>query len=576
MLRGPELSGRTIKRFAVRGALAFLVFTAGPACAKPSEGQSKSSSNTREFQTEFPFSDTAFLLGGPHSDGLSKGKRYALDWGWEIEACPGGKPLTHRWVEASASGKVTKVGNERDLKDPFHSVVELSHGNFSGKDITTGYMHLANIQVNVDQEVQVGTKLGNPSCEVSPGGSTSGVHAHTYVKVNGEPVDIDGFTISGWRINAAEGNYQGTLTKAGEQTRTADKRRCDPGKCDDIRNDITRENNLQITGPQIAAPAPTTSTQSMEITASTLVPTPGLATAASPVPAISPVAKVVESPKPVASPQVAAKVPTTPPSPTRAPALPSNAAAPLEKAQPKADDLPLSYRAAEIALQGWFESLNPKSAKPKRYSDGRTQQEVFFVAGKQEDFEQWREYLQSVLQDSRRGLSARMMVKPFTLTWSLKSSTQNGINNTTRETGIAEYNGLHLWQSVPNGLSLAEKANTGYDDRYSVIWRMVSRNKIVYERPGLQNPAQAAAFFAKPVPSSTKNFSPWKDDQFSTEVWMSRSKPPKVEFLDYGISLLRVSTYMEVVFPTKAIADGIYCGSTPPGTENCLLIDGPR
>lgn len=156
----------------------------------------------------------------------------------EIRPCPSPTPKD-RFITASASGTIRKVGREDDPRDPFHSIVIVNHGMYE-----TGYMHLANISVQKGQVVKVGDLLGNPSCEVPPGGRATGVHAHTFVLKDGKPVPIDEFSFSGWRADYDEKNARGVFMKEGEVTRIADKGRCGPDEatiknCGGIRNDIT-------------------------------------------------------------------------------------------------------------------------------------------------------------------------------------------------------------------------------------------------------------------------------------------------------------------------------------------------
>lgn len=211
-------------------------------CAAPPEAQvSKpgvSSTSSKDLSLHLPFSNTWFLTGGPHSDGLSNGKRYALDFSPpEVIACPGGKPLENRFVEASGSGTVKRVGNEKDPTDKYHSIVEIEHIN----GLTTGYMHLANMRVRVDDKVEAGAKLGNPSCDKPPGGNTNGEHNHFYVLLNGQPTDIAGFEFSGWKAVADEGNYQGRMVK-GNLLRIANVGRCPTDNaCNGLRNDLIPE-----------------------------------------------------------------------------------------------------------------------------------------------------------------------------------------------------------------------------------------------------------------------------------------------------------------------------------------------
>lgn len=180
-------------------------------------GNTSGGDNSGKLNLLFPFQDTWYLTGGPHSDGLSNNVRYALDFAPKaILPCPGSGPLATETVTASESGKVVVVGNENDSTDPNHSVVKIEDAQ--GFDV--GYMHLADITVKVGQEVNADDPLGNPSCETSPGGQTTGIHVHEFLEKGGQPLPITDVTFDGLVVNAGNNNYQGALT--GEKTVTAD------------------------------------------------------------------------------------------------------------------------------------------------------------------------------------------------------------------------------------------------------------------------------------------------------------------------------------------------------------------
>lgn len=183
-----------------------------------------------------PFSGTWYLTGGPHSDGTSNGVRYALDFApKKAIACPGGAPLTNEEVVAVTAGTVTAVDDGTGANNATHSVVEIT----ASDGLTTGYMHLANISVHAGQQVDRGSPLGNPSCEIPKGGDTSGIHLHFYLERGGQAVAIAGTVLDGWTVEAAADNYQGSMLKNG-QTRTADTRRCSvAAPCGSIINEIT-------------------------------------------------------------------------------------------------------------------------------------------------------------------------------------------------------------------------------------------------------------------------------------------------------------------------------------------------
>jgi murein DD-endopeptidase MepM/ murein hydrolase activator NlpD len=217
-----------------------------PSSSEGSTGNDQGTSNLI-----LPFEGTWYLTGGPHFDGLSKGIRYALDFApKEVVNCPGGATLTNEIVIASESGKVTVVGNQNDATDPNHSVVEITNS----QGLTVGSMHLDNIRVKVGQDVLAGDPLGNPSCETSPGGESTGIHLHEFLEKNGQPIAIAGTVFSGLKVNALTDNYQGTMFNA-NQFKTADTRRCDESTNCGLRNDLTGSPLTDVLGAEIT-PSP--------------------------------------------------------------------------------------------------------------------------------------------------------------------------------------------------------------------------------------------------------------------------------------------------------------------------------
>lgn len=246
-----RLPGSVRMRYAVGAIPLSLLAAACTPEAKPSTSEPNAatqsaatqlSESNNELSFRYPFSGLWYLTAGPHSDGLTDGVRAGLDFAQpEVVACPGGKLLDHRFVEASASGKVAVVGNEKDSTDKNHSIVEIDHD----QGLRTGYMHLANIPVMVGQEVKQGERLGNPSCEKPPGGDTTGVHLHWYAKKDGKFLPADGIKFPQGQIKASPNNRDGILTGPDNLVRTADKRRCGPDEnsiksCGGIRNDLDK------------------------------------------------------------------------------------------------------------------------------------------------------------------------------------------------------------------------------------------------------------------------------------------------------------------------------------------------
>ena len=189
-----------------------------------------------------------YYTGGPHFDGLTGSVRAGVDFsGKDQRSCPGNSPSENIAAVAARNGKVTIVGNEKDKSDKNHSLIEVDHG----EGLSLGYMHLANINVKDGQEIKAGDILGFISCEVSPGGATSGQHLHLYAKRDGKFAPIVGFEFSGWKIEESRDNYQGTASKQGQTIRTADVGRCGPDTasiraCGGVRNDLLDDLGVSV------------------------------------------------------------------------------------------------------------------------------------------------------------------------------------------------------------------------------------------------------------------------------------------------------------------------------------------
>jgi hypothetical protein len=204
-------------------------------------------------QLRLPWSapEVWFYTGGPHCDEADAGVlcpqgavRHAVDFAPEQQIpCPTPTISTpdiksDRWVVAAADGRVARREN---------SLVEIHH---TPGNLHTGYAHLAEIQVERGEKVQAGQRLGHPSCAVEAGQRTTGVHLHFYFKSGNKKGSADDQVLSGWTLHAAGTNYNGTITKLGEGTRTADAGRCAPDRSDlpgctvqNIRNDLRSDNS---------------------------------------------------------------------------------------------------------------------------------------------------------------------------------------------------------------------------------------------------------------------------------------------------------------------------------------------
>ena len=204
---------------------------------------------TDAFRLPWAADEVWFLVGGPHCDSRADvcpdgAARYALDFAPRA-------PLTgflcdpsandEYWVMAAAAG-VVRIADR--------SLVEVEHGD----GVRSGYYHLrsSSLAVAPGDFVEAGAPLGNPSCEHRRGGSVPGPHVHFYFCATDDPtaaclddraslLAAEGRTLSGWRIQAAERNYSGSLVRV-DETRTATALNCsaaDPNSgCAGLRNDV--------------------------------------------------------------------------------------------------------------------------------------------------------------------------------------------------------------------------------------------------------------------------------------------------------------------------------------------------
>jgi len=229
---------------------------------KNSSSQELENRESSGYELPFPKGETWFLTGGPHYHGyLPNGIRNALDFAPpELGPLNGKCPtdgsrlvIENRVVTASASGKVTVVGDDNNRNDRNHSVVEIN----DERGLTEIYVHIDKTKVKKGQHVNQGDAIGNPSCEFPPDGANEGPHAHVGLKKNGQGISIDGVVIGDWTVHSGEINYNGTVTQ-GKTVKTADTRRCATDTaCGGIRNDLLNEKGSQklaVAGPKSPIP----------------------------------------------------------------------------------------------------------------------------------------------------------------------------------------------------------------------------------------------------------------------------------------------------------------------------------
>ncbi len=165
----------------------------------------------------FTIGETWYYTGGPHNYiGVSACSNNVCARPWssidiappESISCPSTDYPSNRWLVAAKAGTVIESSQ---------ALVVIDHGD----GWRTYYSHVATTDRHGTGSIGQGEHVGHPSCEVEPGGSTSGVHVHFAIWQAGVGfVDIASSSLSGWLIQETT-HYNGTMTRNGV-TRTAD------------------------------------------------------------------------------------------------------------------------------------------------------------------------------------------------------------------------------------------------------------------------------------------------------------------------------------------------------------------
>jgi len=147
--------------------------------------------------------------GGPHGAWEREGSWSAIDFG--PPSISGGCVKSSAYVTASMSGKIVRAGNGVVTIDRDGDMNEQT-------DWVLLYLHIAEdgLRVQEGDDVQIGDKLGHPSCE---GGLATGTHVHLARKYNGEWMEANGpipFVLSGWTVQSGEKPYEGSMIKDGQ------------------------------------------------------------------------------------------------------------------------------------------------------------------------------------------------------------------------------------------------------------------------------------------------------------------------------------------------------------------------
>jgi hypothetical protein len=163
--------------------------------------------DTQQPEMILPFETNALwaFTGGPHAAWSAADVWAALDFA--PASAESGCHDSNAWVVASMPGLV--VRSEYGVV-----VIDLDQDGYEQTGWTMLYLHVATKdRIPLGSVVEVGDRLGHPSCE---GGTSTGTHIHLARRYNGEWVPADGplpFTLSGWEARAGVYAYDGWLLK---------------------------------------------------------------------------------------------------------------------------------------------------------------------------------------------------------------------------------------------------------------------------------------------------------------------------------------------------------------------------
>jgi len=161
----------------------------------------------------FPIGETWYYTGGPHyygggTPGCTAGAYCPRPWSSldfaqpELIGCPNGYYPAHRWIVAAKSGVVIQSSQ---------ALIVIDHGD----GWRTYYSHLSSADKRGTGPVNRGDPLGHPSCEVEPGGFTTGIHVHfALYQVGVGFVNLAGHSLSGWMVGETS-HYNGTMNLEG-------------------------------------------------------------------------------------------------------------------------------------------------------------------------------------------------------------------------------------------------------------------------------------------------------------------------------------------------------------------------
>ena len=161
------------------------------------------------YKLPFTAGETWHYTGGPHYysggvPGCIAGSSCLRPWSAvdiappESIACPGGAYPAYRWVVAAKGGSIIYSGQ---------ALVIIDHGD----GWRTYYSHVSAADRRGLGGISQGDRLGHPSCETEPGGSTTGVHVHFAIyQVGVGFVNVQGVSYAGWVVGESS-HYNGSM-----------------------------------------------------------------------------------------------------------------------------------------------------------------------------------------------------------------------------------------------------------------------------------------------------------------------------------------------------------------------------
>ncbi len=156
-----------------------------------------------------------YFTGGPHAGWVDGSAWAAIDFTPKDQA--GSCWISVDWAIAAAPGRVLQAERGR-------VVINLDGNSFQGIGWSLLYMHMAKEdRVDIGAMVKTGDHIGHPSCE---GGAAETSHLHFARLYNGQWMSAADpqvpLVMSGWTVQGASQQYDGTMTRGSESREASD------------------------------------------------------------------------------------------------------------------------------------------------------------------------------------------------------------------------------------------------------------------------------------------------------------------------------------------------------------------